>query len=58
MEGFNRVEALKKGIADGKIEFTMMLADFHLVKGTISQVDYDELNALAYPEVEETTELL
>ena len=49
MLGFNRFEALKKGIAYGKAEFTIMIADFHLIKGTITQEQYDELHELAYP---------
>ena len=46
---FNRMESLKKAINDGNIEFAMLLSDFHLIKGKITQVEYDELNELAYP---------
>ena len=46
---FNRMESLKKAINDGSTDFAMMLADFHLLKGSITQVEYDELNELAYP---------
>ncbi|MDD3041093.1 hypothetical protein [Bacteroides sp.] len=57
MIGFDRFEALKKGIVDGKAEFIMMLADFHLQKGGITQEQYDELNKLSYPtSVEEMAE--
>lgn len=52
MIGFNRFESLKQAIKDGKVEFTMMIADFHLVKGTITQEQYDELYLMAYPVVE------
>jgi len=51
---FNRFDSLKKAISDGGIEFAMMLADFHLLKGTITQEQYDELNALAYPKAPQT----
>jgi hypothetical protein len=53
MLGFNRFEALKKAIRDGKIDFAMMLADFHLASGGISQGEFDELVGLAYPSVVE-----
>lgn len=56
MTGFNRFESLKKAILDGNAEFAMMLADFHLVKGTITQEQYNELEALAYPVVEQNDE--
>lgn len=52
MIGFNRFESLKQAIKDGKVEFTMMIADFHLVKGTITQEQYDELYGMAYPVAE------
>lgn len=50
--GFNRFEALKKAIVDGNKDFAMMLADFHLMRGSITQAEYDELVALAYPVIE------
>lgn len=46
---FNRFEALKNSILNGQAEFGMMLADFHLGKGTITQEEFDTLNAMAYP---------
>lgn len=49
MLGFNRFEALKKAMRDGKIDFAMMLADFHLATGGINQTEFDELVAMAYP---------
>lgn len=52
MIGFSRFESLKQALKDGKVEFTMMIADFHLIKGTITQEQYDELNELAYPVIE------
>ncbi len=54
MIGFNRVESLKNAVKSGRVEFAMMLTDFHLVKGTITQSEYDEIYLLAYPNVEET----
>ena len=56
MNGFDRFNSLKVAIAQGNKEFAMMLADFHLLKGTITQEEYEEINALAYltaPEVVE-----
>ena len=55
---FNRIESLKNAVKSGNIDFAMMLADFHLIKGKITQLEYDELNELAYPTViiEEVTE--
>ena len=47
--GFDRFEALKQAIRDGNVNFAMMIADFHLVRGTIFQEQYDELHELAYP---------
>ena len=38
MIGFNRFDALKKGILDGKVEFVMMIADFHLINQSITQL--------------------
>lgn len=58
MIGFNRFESLKKGIADGKVDFVMMLADFHFVKGTITQAEYDELVGMAYPVIEVVEEVI
>ena len=46
---FNRIDGLKQAIKDGNINFAMMLADFHLTKGSISEEEYDEINLLAYP---------
>lgn len=40
---FNRVEALKYELEHGNREFALLLIDFHLVKGTITQEDYDSL---------------
>jgi hypothetical protein len=50
---FNRIESLKNAIKSGNIDFAMMLADFHLIKGSITQVEYDEINELAYPTFDE-----
>ena len=58
MTGFNRFESLKKGIQSGNIDFTMMIADFHYIKGSITQEQYDELQSLAYPVKGEQTETL
>jgi hypothetical protein len=49
MVGFNRIETYKRLIANGKIDFTMAMVDFQLAKGNITQIEYDELNELAYP---------
>jgi hypothetical protein len=56
MKGFDRFNSLKVAIAQGNKEFAMMLADFHLVKGTITQEEYEEINALAYPTAEVTAD--
>jgi len=49
---FNRFEALKQAIEDGNIGFAMLLADFHLVKGTITNGQYSELEVLSDKEQE------
>jgi hypothetical protein len=49
MNGFDRFNSLKLAITQGNKEFAMMLADFHLVKGTITQEQYAEVSELAYP---------
>ena len=54
---FDRFEALKREIEDGSINFAMMLADFHLTKGNLTQEQFNELDLLAYPkEVEPVVE--
>ena len=49
MSGFERIKAMEKAIKDGAKDFTMMIADFHLTKGTITQEQFNELHDLAYP---------
>ena len=56
MVGFNRIETYKRLIANGKIDFTMAIADFQLAKGNITQAEYDELHELAYPTPAEVIE--
>jgi len=53
---FDRVEAIAEEIRKGNVSFAMMIADFHLIKGTIPQSEYDELALLAYPVVEVVAE--
>lgn len=53
---FNRVEAMKGEIQDGNINFAMALADFHLMRGNITEEEFNELELLAYPPNEEVEE--
>lgn len=49
MVGYNRIEALKRAIHDGFVANAMISADVFLTKGKITQVEFDDLEALAYP---------
>ncbi len=56
---FNRFESYKQAIQDKSIDFNTLsiMIDFHLMKGTLTQEQYDELFALMYPP-EPTPELI
>jgi len=49
MQGYDRIKALKKAIKDGAVSMAMVAADIHLLKGNITQAEFDELKSLAYP---------
>ena len=46
---YNRIEALRQAISDGAPSMAMIAADFFLQKGKMTQAEFDELEALAYP---------
>ena len=45
------MDALREAIQDGFVSTAMISADFFLQKGKITQAEFDELEALAYPPV-------
>lgn len=54
---FNRFDSYKKAIEDKSIDFNTLgvMIDFHVIKGTLTQEQSDELFSLMNPVVEETT---
>lgn len=52
---FNRYEAYKTAIQDKSIDFNTLavMIDFHVIKGTLTQEQGDELYNLMYPTIEE-----
>lgn len=55
---FDRFEAFKKAIEDKSIDYNTLslMIDFHVVKGTLTQEQGEELFNLMYPQDEEDTE--
>lgn len=51
---FDRFESFKKAIADRSLDFNtlQLMIDFHMLKGTLTQEQGDELFALMYPKEE------
>lgn len=56
--GYNRIEALKEAIEDGFVSNAMVSAEFFLLKKKITQDQFDELKALAYPTDKESGETI
>ena len=55
---FDRFESFKKAIADRSLDFNtlQLMIDFHMLKGTLTQEQGDELLALMYPPPKESEE--
>ena len=53
---YNRVEALKQAVTDGTPAIAMIAADFFLLKGKITQAEFDEIEGLVYPAEVEVVE--
>ena len=53
---YNKMETMKIMIKKGDKDMALLFADFFNSKGKIEQLEYDELNELAYPTVVEVVE--
>ena len=56
MFGFNRMETYKRMIEAGKGEIVLAMADMQLALNNITTVEFQELQELVFPAVEEVTE--